>query len=151
MRFCRIYNRGTARPVPGGPVAPPARPYIMSPERHEDASSNTLTEPNQARSPMPDKASLTQPSATPADITLQRELATLFVEALNLEVAPQDIDPDAPLYGEGLGLDSIDILEVALIVSKKYGVQLRADSQENHKIFRSLRHLAEYIATQRSR
>ena len=65
------------------------------------------------------------------------------MQALNLEIAPQDIDPDAPLYGEGLGLDSIDILEVALIVSKKYGVQLRADSQDNHKIFRSLRHLAE--------
>jgi acyl carrier protein len=100
---------------------------------------------------MPDKASLIQPSAAPADIELQREIATLFVEALNLEVAPRDIDPDAPLYGEGLGLDSIDILEVALIVSKKYGVQLRADSQENQKIFRSLRHLAEYIATQRSK
>lgn len=101
--------------------------------------------------PMPDKASLMQPSATPAGIDLQRELAVLFVEALNLEVAPQDIDLDAPLYGEGLGLDSIDILEVALIVSKKYGVQLRADSQENHKIFRSLRHLADYIAVQRGK
>ena len=100
---------------------------------------------------MPDKASLTQPSATPADIYLQREIAALFVEALNLEVAAQDIDPDAPLYGEGLGLDSIDILEVALILSKKYGVQLRADSQENHEIFRSLRHLADYIATQRTK
>jgi acyl carrier protein len=100
---------------------------------------------------MSDKASLLQSSATPADVDLQRELAAVFVQALNLEIAPQDIDPDAPLYGEGLGLDSIDILEVALIVSKKYGVQLRADGQENHKIFRSLRHLAEYIATQRGK
>jgi len=100
---------------------------------------------------MPDKASLIQPPAASADTDLQREIAALFVQALNLEVAPQDIDPDAPLYGEGLGLDSIDILEVALIVSKKYGVQLRADNQENQKIFRSLRHLAEYIATQRSK
>jgi acyl carrier protein len=100
---------------------------------------------------MPDKASLIQPSATPADIDLQREIAALFVQALNLEVSPEDIDPDAPLYGEGLGLDSIDILEVALIVSKKYGVQLRADSQENHKIFRSLRQLAHYIAAQRTK
>jgi acyl carrier protein len=100
---------------------------------------------------MPDKASLLQPSATSAEIDLQREIAALVVQALNLEVTPQDIDPDAPLYGEGLGLDSIDILEVALIVSKKYGVQLRADSQENHKIFRSLRHLADYIATQRTK
>ncbi len=100
---------------------------------------------------MPDKASLMQQSALTADAALQREIAALFVQALNLEIAPQDIDPDAPLYGEGLGLDSIDILEVALIVSKKYGVQLRADSQENHKIFRSLRHLAEHIAKQRTK
>jgi len=100
---------------------------------------------------MPDKASLMQQSAPPADLNLEREIATLFVHALNLEIAPGDIEPDAPLYGEGLGLDSIDILEVALIVSKKYGVQLRADSQENHKIFRSLRHLAEYIAKQRTK
>ncbi|MGO9424599.1 MAG: phosphopantetheine-binding protein [Steroidobacteraceae bacterium] len=92
-----------------------------------------------------------QQSATPADIDLQREIAALLVQALNLEVAPQDIDPEAPLYGEGLGLDSIDILEVALIVSKQYGVQLRADSQENQQIFRSLRHLAEYIAVQRTK
>ncbi|HEX4152402.1 MAG TPA: phosphopantetheine-binding protein [Steroidobacteraceae bacterium] len=98
---------------------------------------------------MPDKASLMQPSATSADIDLQRELAALVVQALNLEIAPEDIDPEAPLYGEGLGLDSIDILEVALIVSKRYGVQLRADSQENHKIFRSLRHLAGYIAARK--
>jgi len=92
-----------------------------------------------------------QQPASPSDVGLQRELAALFVQALNLEVAPQDIDPDAPLYGEGLGLDSIDILEVALIVSKQYGVQLRADAQDNQQIFRSLRHLAEYIAVQRTR
>ena len=100
---------------------------------------------------MPDKASLMQPSAASAGIDLQRELADLFVQSLNLDVAPADIDPDAPLYGEGLGLDSIDILEVALVVSKKYGVQLRADSRENHEIFRSLKHLADYIATKRAR
>jgi acyl carrier protein len=100
---------------------------------------------------MSDKASLLQQSAQPAEVNLEREIADLFVQALNLEVAAQDIDPDAPLYGEGLGLDSIDILEVALIVSKRYGVQLRADSQENHRIFRSLRHLADYIAKQRTK
>jgi acyl carrier protein len=100
---------------------------------------------------MPDQASLKQKPAPLADVGLRQELAILFVEALNLEVAPKDIDPDAPLYGEGLGLDSIDILEVALLVSKRYGVQLRADSQENTQIFRSLRHLAEYIAVQRTK
>ena len=101
--------------------------------------------------PMSDNASLLQQTAPLTDVGLQRELATLFVQALNLEVAPADIDPEAPLYGEGLGLDSIDILEVALLVSKQYGIQLRADSQENQQIFRSLRHLAEYIAVQRTK
>jgi acyl carrier protein len=100
---------------------------------------------------MSDKASLIQQSAPPTDVGLQREIATLFVRALNLEVEPQDIDPEAPLYGEGLGLDSIDILEVALIVSKQYGIQLRADSSENQQTFRSLRHLAEYIAAHRTK
>jgi len=100
---------------------------------------------------MPDNASLVQTPAPPPDVSLEREIASLFVQALNLEIAVEDIDPAAPLYGDGLGLDSIDILEVALIVSKKYGVQLRADSQENHKIFRSLRHLAEHIAAQRTK
>jgi acyl carrier protein len=100
---------------------------------------------------MSDKASLVQSPAPLPDVILEQEIASLFVQALNLEIAVEDIDPDAPLYGEGLGLDSIDILEVALIVSKKYGVQLRADSQENHKIFRSLRHLAEHIAAQRTK
>jgi acyl carrier protein len=100
---------------------------------------------------MSDKASLMQQSAPLTDVGLQREIAALFVQALNLEVLAQDIDPDAPLYGEGLGLDSIDILEVALIVSKQYGIQLRADASENQQIFRSLRHLAEHIAAHRTK
>jgi len=81
---------------------------------------------------------------------LQREVAGLLVEALNLEVAPDEIDPAAPLYGEGLGLDSIDILEVALVVSKRYGFQLRSDDEDNVKIFASLATLADHIAVQRS-
>jgi len=86
----------------------------------------------------------------PYDLALQREVAELIVEALNLDVGPDDIDPDAPLYGDGLGLDSIDVLEVALVVSKRYKLQLRADSDDNHRIFRSLRTLTEYIGTQRA-
>ena len=109
------------------------------------------SKPQSKAKPMSDKASLMQQPAPLTDVGLQRELAGLFVQALNLEVDPQDIDPEAPLYGEGLGLDSIDILEVALIVSKQYGIQLRADSQENQQIFRSLRHLAEYIAAHRTK
>lgn len=78
-------------------------------------------------------------------------LATLITQVLNLEVAPADIDPEAPLYGEGLGLDSIDILEIALVVSKEYGVQLKAESEENHVIFSSLDSLARYVVTHRGR
>jgi len=80
---------------------------------------------------------------------LERELATLLVEALNLDVAASEIDPNAPLYGEGLGLDSIDILEVALEVSRRYGFQLRSDDEHNHLIFQSLRSLAQHVATHR--
>ena len=94
---------------------------------------------------------LRQPSAGTGDAALTSEVAALIVAALNLEVAPADIDPHAPLYGDGLGLDSIDILEIALVVSKQYGVQLRADSDENERIFGSLRQLVDYITAHRTK
>ena len=94
---------------------------------------------------------LRQPTAPASPAALVSEVAGLIVAALNLDVAPADIDPDAPLYGEGLGLDSIDILEIALVVSKQYGVQLRADSEENERIFGSLRQLADYITAHRTK
>jgi acyl carrier protein len=76
----------------------------------------------------------------------ERELAELIVSALNLEgVAPEDIDPEAPLFKTGLGLDSIDALELALEISKRYGFQLRSDDENNVRIFSSLRSLAAYI------
>ena len=96
-------------------------------------------------------SSLRQPAGSAAIADLTRELAGLIVEALNLEVPAADIGADQPLYGEGLGLDSIDILEIALVVSKQYGVQLRADSEENTRIFASLRQLAEYVNAHRTR
>ena len=80
---------------------------------------------------------------------LQTEVAALLVEALNLDISPESIDPQAPLYGEGLGLDSIDILEVALVVSQRYGFQLRSDDQDNVRIFTSLASLTEHVATHR--
>nr|WP_315192004.1 phosphopantetheine-binding protein [uncultured Albidiferax sp.] len=86
-----------------------------------------------------------------ADAALVREVAELVVSALNLEVAAADIAPDAPLYGDGLGLDSIDILEVSLSVSKQYGLQLRADHEDNAQIFSSLRSLSDHIAAQRTK
>ncbi|MDB5403917.1 MAG: acyl carrier protein [Acetobacteraceae bacterium] len=76
-------------------------------------------------------------------------LAQLIVETLNLEVAAAAIDPDAPLFGEGLGLDSIDMLEIALAVSQTYGVKLRADDTDNNQIFRSLGSLSQYIQQHR--
>jgi acyl carrier protein len=85
-----------------------------------------------------------------ADPALLREIAGLIVTALNLEVAADEIDPKAPLYKEGLGLDSIDILEVALVVSKKYGFKLKEDDQENVKVFRSLEALAAHVAERRT-
>jgi acyl carrier protein len=86
---------------------------------------------------------------TAVHTALQGEIATLLVEALNLEIAPESIDPDAPLYGEGLGLDSIDILEVALVVSQRYGFQLRSDDEDNVRIFKSLASLSDHIAANR--
>jgi acyl carrier protein len=89
-------------------------------------------------------------TAPTPDLGLQSEVAALIVDALNLDVAAADIGPDDPLYGDGLGLDSIDVLEVALVVSKRFGLQLKADNDDNHRIFSSLRSLTEYISAQRT-
>lgn len=80
------------------------------------------------------------------------EVARLIIQALELEdVAPEDIDPDAPLFGEGLGLDSLDALEMALAVSKTYGFQLRSDDADNTRIFASLRSLSAHIGENRTK
>lgn len=90
-------------------------------------------------------------TATPETISaLLPEIAQLIVSALNLEMAPEEIEADAPLFGDGLGLDSIDVLEIALVVSKRYGFQLRSDNEDNVRIFASLRTLTAHIANQRS-
>jgi acyl carrier protein len=78
------------------------------------------------------------------------ELAQLIVTSLNLEVSAGEIDPEAALYGEGLGLDSIDILELSLAISKNYGVQLKSDDADNSKIFSSLRNLNQHIQQHRA-
>ncbi|MGH8113463.1 MAG: phosphopantetheine-binding protein [Rhodanobacteraceae bacterium] len=81
----------------------------------------------------------------------EQELASLIVENLNLEnVTPESIDPEAPLFGGDLGLDSIDALELALAVSKRYGIQLRSDNPDNRRVFGSLRALSEHIEAQRT-
>ncbi|MFP8780910.1 phosphopantetheine-binding protein [Hydrogenophaga sp. RWCD_12] len=82
---------------------------------------------------------------------LMAEVAAVIVEALNLDVKPEEIQADDPLYGEGLGLDSIDMLEISLVISKQYGFQLKSDNENNVKIFASLRSLSEHIASQRTK
>ena len=90
-------------------------------------------------------------TSTPTDAALLLEVAELVVSALNLETPAGDVQADEPLYGDGLGLDSIDILEIALVVSKHYGLQLRADQDDNHAIFHSLRSLSDHIAAHRTK
>jgi acyl carrier protein len=80
----------------------------------------------------------------------EAELATMIVAALNLEdVDPATIDPELPLFGAGLGLDSIDALELSLEISKRYGVQLRSEDENNRKIFASLRALSAHVQAHR--
>lgn len=87
---------------------------------------------------------------TESVVAQERELAELIVTALNLEIQVNEIEREAPLYREGLGLDSIDILEIALAVSKKYGFQLRSDDSDNIQIFSSLRSLNEHVQRHRA-
>lgn len=86
-------------------------------------------------------------SAEPAAEVSARDLATLVVEGLNLEdVNPGEVDLHAPLFGGGLDLDSLDVLEISLIVQQRYGVKLKADDPKNEAIFASLQSLADHIA-----
>lgn len=81
----------------------------------------------------------------------EQELAQLIVESLNLDgVSPGEINPEARLFGEGLGLDSLDMLELSMSVEQKYGVKLRSDDPDNAKIFASLRNLSQHIQSHRA-
>ena len=82
---------------------------------------------------------------------LELEVAKLIVDHLHLEVSAEEIDPKAALFGDGLGLDSIDALEIALAISQRYGFQLKSDDEENDRIFGSLRSLAAHVERQRAR
>ena len=82
---------------------------------------------------------------------LEREVGELIIEALNLEeTTVDDIDPEAPLFGDGLGLDSIDALEMALAISRRYGFQLKADDSRNADIFATLRNLSAHVEANRA-
>lgn len=94
---------------------------------------------------MPEAASSSFPSET------EGELARMIVECLNLDADAGSIEPDAALFGDGLGLDSIDALELAVEISRRYGFQLRSDDPDNERIFSSLRTLAAHVDNNRVR
>ena len=81
----------------------------------------------------------------------ERELAEMMVRVLELDVSPDEIDPEAALFGDGLGLDSIDALELSLEISRRYGVEIKAEDERNEHIFASLRALARHVADHRSK
>jgi acyl carrier protein len=81
---------------------------------------------------------------------LEREIATSIVDGLSLEFPADEFDPEAPLYGDRYGLDSIDMLEIAVVVSTRYGVELRSDDVESRNVFSSLRALAGHVARHRT-
>ena len=82
---------------------------------------------------------------------MEKEIAKLIVQTLNLEVSPDEIDPSAPLFGEGLGLDSIDALELSVAIAQNYGVKLSSEDNDISKIFGSLRSLTEHVEKNRAR
>jgi acyl carrier protein len=82
---------------------------------------------------------------------LEAEVAQLIVQTLNLKIVPSQIQPEQPLFGEGLGLDSIDALELALAISQSYGYQIRSDDPETLAIFASLRSLCKSIEKNRTK
>jgi acyl carrier protein len=88
---------------------------------------------------------------SPPQLPFEQEIARLLVDTLQLTVEPQDITPDQPLFRDGLGLDSIDALELAMEISQRYGLNLKSDDERNGRIFASLRNLAQHIATCRTR
>ena len=92
-----------------------------------------------------------QTQATQARAPFEQDVAQLIVDALHLEMAADAIAPEEPLFGEGLGLDSIDALELALALSRTYGVDLKSDDARNTQIFASLRALTHYVEAHRTR
>ena len=83
---------------------------------------------------------------------LVAELKVLLIEGLHLEdVTTEEIIPDEPLFGEGLGLDSIDALEIAVLLDRKYGVKITSEDDRNQEIFASLNSLAGFVAENRTK
>ncbi len=90
------------------------------------------------------------PAAGPqVQSAFEAEIAAMIAEVLFLETSPGDIAPEEPLFRDGLGLDSIDALELSLAISRRYGVNLRSDDVRNAEILASLRSLAAFVAASR--
>ena len=86
-----------------------------------------------------------------SNTALIEELKSLIIEALNLEdVTPADIETNAPLFNEGLGLDSLDALELGLALKKNYGITISAESEDNKKHFASVAALADFVSANRA-
>jgi acyl carrier protein len=82
---------------------------------------------------------------------LETEIKNLIVESLNLEdIVPEEIETEAPLFGDGLGLDSIDALELGIALRKKFNINLNSDDEETRKHFQSVANLAKFIESQRN-
>jgi acyl carrier protein len=102
------------------------------------------TSPHKVSDTLPDR-----PGPTDVSVFAQ-ELAQVMVDALNLETPAEQIDPAAPLFHDGLGLDSIDMLELSLVIAQRYGCRLRSDDPDNRRIFSSLQALADHVARHRT-
>jgi len=80
------------------------------------------------------------------------QLKTMIIDGLRLEdITPDDLSDDAALFGDGLGLDSIDALEIGVMLDRQYGVKITSGDERNNQIFVSLRSLAEFVAENRTR
>ena len=101
--------------------------------------------PHDLFEPIPSTATIGTPMSD-----WEREIAAMIIETLGLDVGIDAFAPDEPLYAGSLGLDSIDMLEIATVVSQRYGVEIRSGDARNEKIFASLRALADYVARNRT-
>ena len=106
---------------------------------------------NASTDPLKTARSPEQLQASQPQSPIEAEVASLIAETLQLEDAPESILPEQPLFNQGLGLDSIDALELALALSKRYGIELKSDDDRNGEIFANLRSLARHVANTRTR
>src|SRR6185312_3817426 len=134
-RFRRGGRHSASRPASGSRPRPSSPPPAARAAR---ASWSRISNP------------ITSEDCSMASVELEQELKRLIVSALNLEdIAPEEIDSDEPLFGDGLGLDSIDGLELGVAIRKTYGVTIEAKKEEVRKIFANVKSIAAFIASQK--